>query len=476
MDIVDAAHEPPKKRAKVETDAAVPSNHPAPLQAPDTTVQPSTDRAPLDPESRAQHEIAPTDDLPEPPAQAANGTTAPPPAVPLPPPPPPPPTNPPVASTHTVQSDTYCTRELRHIERETTGELQAFYVQNDGEPDSGRYLIGLKNVFAKCLPNMPKTYITRLVFDRRHRSVVIVRNGVKVIGGITYRPFHERRFAEIAFCAVAQTLQVAGFGTRLMNWTKRYARDMDACEYFLTYADNAAVGYFSKQGFTKYLSMPRDRWHGYIKDYDGGTLMECYIHPTLPFTDIPGMIKAQRGALDSAVQQYTTAHVVHDGITRWQPGREGGMLPIGDVPGVREAGWDETTAASAVPLTRCTVVVDGKLQPLTKASLKQLQLQLLQQLEEEELIWPFKEPVNPQLVPDYYQVVKNPIDISTIRAKIERGGFYITLDIFVADVLRMFANAKLYNAQDTVFYKAAVKLSGLFQSMVNTAVHYEIAE
>jgi histone acetyltransferase len=42
----------------------------------------------------------------------------------------------------------------------------------------------------------------------------------QVIAGITYRPFHERRFAEIAFCAVAQTLQVSGFGSRLMNWAK----------------------------------------------------------------------------------------------------------------------------------------------------------------------------------------------------------------------------------------------------------------
>lgn len=65
--------------------------------------------------------------------------------------------------------DTYCSREARHRDREASGELQALYVQNDGAPMSGKLLIGLKNVFAKCLPNMPKTYITRLLFDRRHR-------------------------------------------------------------------------------------------------------------------------------------------------------------------------------------------------------------------------------------------------------------------------------------------------------------------
>ena len=33
----------------------------------------------------------------------------------------------------------------------------------------------------------------------------------------------------------------------------------DGLEYFLTYADNAAVGYFEKQGFTKEVTMPRER-------------------------------------------------------------------------------------------------------------------------------------------------------------------------------------------------------------------------
>lgn len=52
---------------------------------------------------------------------------------------------------------------------------------------------------------------------------------------------------EIAFCAVAANQQVRGFGTRLMNHTKAMARDHDGLTHFLTYADNNAVGYFSKQ-------------------------------------------------------------------------------------------------------------------------------------------------------------------------------------------------------------------------------------
>lgn len=57
-------------------------------------------------------------------------------------------------------------------------------------------------------------------------------------------------------------------------------------EYFLTYADNYAIGYFQKQGFSKQVVMPKDRWIGYIKDYDGGTLMECYIHPAMDYLSV----------------------------------------------------------------------------------------------------------------------------------------------------------------------------------------------
>lgn len=37
------------------------------------------------------------------------------------------------------------------------------------------------------------------------------------------------------------------------------ARSRDGLEFFLTYADNAAVGYFEKQGFSTNVVQPRER-------------------------------------------------------------------------------------------------------------------------------------------------------------------------------------------------------------------------
>lgn len=59
-----------------------------------------------------------------------------------------------------------------------------------------------------------------------------------------------------------------------MNAIKDYIRKAHpTIDHFLTYADNFAIGYFKKLGFSKEISFPRERWVGYIKDYDSANLM-----------------------------------------------------------------------------------------------------------------------------------------------------------------------------------------------------------
>ncbi len=54
-----------------------------------------------------------------------------------------------------------------------------------------------------------------------------------------------------------------------------------------------------------------DRWQGYIKDYDGGTLMECVLHPKISYTRFPDFIAAQRSALDARVRQVSNSHIIY---------------------------------------------------------------------------------------------------------------------------------------------------------------------
>ena len=73
------------------------------------------------------------------------------------------------------------------------------------------------------------------------------------------------------------------------------------------------------------------QWVGYIKDYDGGTLMECVIVQRLPHTRLPAMLQAQKQALDSRIRQYSKSHVVHDGLSAFQEGCR--RVDISSIPG-----------------------------------------------------------------------------------------------------------------------------------------------
>ncbi len=63
----------------------------------------------------------------------------------------------------------YTLREDLLLAQERDGIITFCYVENDGQPHNMIYLIGLKNIFSKQLPNMPKEDICRLVLDRRHK-------------------------------------------------------------------------------------------------------------------------------------------------------------------------------------------------------------------------------------------------------------------------------------------------------------------
>jgi histone acetyltransferase len=89
-----------------------------------------------------------------------------------------------------------------------TGIIQITSVENDGHPRSLVILTGLKTLFQKQLPKMPRDYIARLVYDSNSRCMAIIKRGYKVVGGICFRPFLHRGFAEIVFFATASVDQV----------------------------------------------------------------------------------------------------------------------------------------------------------------------------------------------------------------------------------------------------------------------------
>jgi histone acetyltransferase len=77
---------------------------------------------------------------------------------------------------------------------ERNGEIEFRVVNNDGERESTIILTGLKCIFQKQLPKMPKDYIARLVYDRTHLSIAIVKHPLEVVGYVdALVPFAVRR-------------------------------------------------------------------------------------------------------------------------------------------------------------------------------------------------------------------------------------------------------------------------------------------
>lgn len=50
-----------------------------------------------------------------------------------------------------------------------------------------------------------------------------------------------------------------------------------------------------------------------------------------------------------------------------------------------------------------------------------------------------------------------PADLKTMSKRVESEQYYVTLEMFIADVKRMCANARTYNSPDTIYYKCATR-------------------
>ena len=383
-------------------------------------------------------------------------------------------------------------------------------VTNDNSTTSLIRLVGLKSLFARQLPKMPREYIARLVFDRRHSSLALLasttvdgdgdgdtknnnnsngsnndeeedeqRRGAttklneecdeSIIGGICFRAYPEMRFAEIAFCAVSASQQVKGYGTKLMNLFKMYAINI-GIEYFITYADNYAIGYFKKQGFTKVVQMPKARYQGLIKDYDGGTIMECYVHPSVDYTRVAEMVAMQRQFILERIKaerqltksdkvvypalrpDFATNTTESTTVNRSRGEAYCNAQRALAIPGVSQAGW--TMSDLVYMMSSGTSKDSDQKKHLLKGEL----LMYINKVIDQQFAWCFRDPVDTTEVTDYLSVISEPIDLKTMEKRIRKGDWYKNKYMLYSDMMKMANNCKLYNGEGSQYYDYAVSL------------------
>jgi histone acetyltransferase len=205
--------------------------------------------------------------------------------------------------------------------------------------------------------------------------------------------------------------------------------------------------------------MPKSRFHGLIKDYDGGTLMECYVHPSIDYTRIPQMIKAQREFLLQRVRTISKSDkIIYPPLPKgWTPnwkglssrGNEAATRALA-IPGMSEAGW---TMADLLASTAAAKDNDRQ-----RNHMKSELLAIVRKIEEQHFAWPFREPVDTSEVKDYLDVINEPIDLFTIDKRIRKGGHYKSKKQLFTDMMTMVNNCKTYNDATSPYYECATNL------------------
>ncbi|KFK44178.1 hypothetical protein AALP_AA1G224800 [Arabis alpina] len=108
-------------------------------------------------------------------------------------------------------------------------------------------------------------------------------------------------------------------------------------------------------------------------------------------------------------------------------------------------------ASKATDILQGSPVESGPTTPLPD---KKLLVFILDRLQKKDTYGVYSDPVDPEELPDYHEIITNPMDFSTLRKKLDSGA-YASLEQFERDVFLICANAMEYNSADTVYYRQA---------------------
>ncbi|NWS43894.1 KAT2B acetyltransferase, partial [Probosciger aterrimus] len=347
------------------------------------------------------------------------------------------------------------------------------------------FFFGLQNVFSHQLFFLPKEYITRLVFFFLvllegvtvifvffYKTLALIKDG-RFFCGICFRMFPSHFFSEIVFCAVTSNFFFKFlicavpfffviafflvrftffFGTHLMNHLKEFFFKHNILN-FLTYADEYAIGYFKKQVFFfKKLLGARTKYVGYIKDYEGATLMGCELNPRIPYTEFSVIIKKHFFLIIKKLIFFLQAQIrkVYPGFFFFKDGVR--QIPIFFFPGI-------SMYQSLLFFFRSRTAQE-------RVSI--LDTLLFFFFKSHQSAWPFMVFFKRTEAPGYYEVFFFPMDLKTMSERL-KNRYYVSKKLFMADLQRVFTNCREYNPPESEYYKCANILEKFFYTKIKEA-------
>lgn len=81
-------------------------------------------------------------------------------------------------------------------------------------------------------------------------------------------------------------------------------------EYKSYYLFDLLAGYFKKQGFSMDITVQKPMYTGFIKEYEGATLMHCELNPSIRYTEFTTVVRRQKQIMMKIVKKkYEELHV-----------------------------------------------------------------------------------------------------------------------------------------------------------------------
>ncbi|KAM3968667.1 uncharacterized protein ACR2FA_012645 [Aphomia sociella] len=95
---------------------------------------------------------------------------------------------------------------------------------------------------------------------------------------------------------------------------------------------------------------------------------------------------------------------------------------------------------------------------------------VLEQLTAHEDAWPFMDPVDEQFAPNYYAVIRRPMDLKKMEERLD-SGYYTDFSMFKADFKLIVNNCRLFNGQDNEYTMMVDNLQAAFDRLTEKYIH-----
>ncbi|KAG6452471.1 hypothetical protein O3G_MSEX007658 [Manduca sexta] len=95
---------------------------------------------------------------------------------------------------------------------------------------------------------------------------------------------------------------------------------------------------------------------------------------------------------------------------------------------------------------------------------------VLEQLTAHEDAWPFMDPVEEEYAPNYYAVIRRPMDLRKMEERLD-SGYYTDFSMFKADFKLIVNNCRLYNGQDNEYTLMVDNLQTAFDRLTEKYMH-----